>query len=81
MVARALALSSMAVSIWLGSVSNARPSRLHPPAPHDTANAGPLRPLPQPITDPDQIAHVDIRNTNIWAELSTRTNMWPELHG
>jgi hypothetical protein len=25
------------------------------------ANARPLRPLPPPITDPDQIAHLDIR--------------------
>jgi putative transposase len=25
------------------------------------ANARPLRPLPLPITDPDQIAHLDIR--------------------
>jgi transposase InsO family protein len=25
------------------------------------ANAGPLRPLPPPITDPDQVAHLDIR--------------------
>jgi hypothetical protein len=30
--------------------------------PHQgTANARPLCPLPQPITDPDQIAHLDIQ--------------------
>jgi transposase InsO family protein len=39
------------------------------------------RELLDPITDPDQIAGLDIRNANVWAESSTSTNMPLDLHG
>ena len=45
------------------------------------ANARPLRPLPPPITDPDQIAHLGIRDTNGLAGSSTSTIMPLDLHG
>jgi len=45
------------------------------------ANARPLRPLPPPITDPDQIAHLDIRRHQRQAGSSTNTITPPELYG
>ncbi|GAA4635671.1 hypothetical protein GCM10023196_082060 [Actinoallomurus vinaceus] len=46
------------------------------------ANARPLRPLPPPITDPDQIARLNVPGgVNGWAEASTRTNMPLDLCG
>lgn len=50
--------------------------------PHqDIANARPLRPLPPPITDPDQIARLDIGRHAWLGGSSTSTIMPPELHG
>jgi transposase InsO family protein len=46
------------------------------------ANARPLQPLPEPITDPDQIACLDIRRRDrLGGILRANTNMPPELPG
>jgi putative transposase len=45
------------------------------------ANACPLYPLPPPITDPDQIARLNIRRHQRLAASSTSTNMPPDVHG
>jgi putative transposase len=45
------------------------------------ANARPPRPLPPPITDLDQIAHLDIRRRQRLAGSSTNTSMPPDVHG
>ncbi|MFK4271388.1 integrase core domain-containing protein [Streptomyces milbemycinicus] len=45
------------------------------------ANARPLHPSPAPITDPDQIASLDVRRTNASAAASTNTDMPHDLHG
>jgi putative transposase len=45
------------------------------------ANARPLRPLPPPITDPEQFARLKIRRRQRWAGSSMSTNMPPELRG
>jgi hypothetical protein len=39
------------------------------------ANTRPLHPLPAPITDPEQINHLDIRKRHHSAASSTSTNM------
>jgi transposase InsO family protein len=45
------------------------------------ANACPLRPL-SPITDPDEIAHLDTSDdNNVWAGSSMNIGMPPELRG
>jgi len=50
--------------------------------PHQgTANVRPLDPLPQPITDPDQIPAWTYDDANVWAESSTSTNALLDLHG
>ncbi len=46
-----------------------------------TANARPSTPLPPPITDPDQIAPLDVQDANASAESSTSASMWRDLHG
>ena len=45
------------------------------------ADARPLHPLPPPITDPDAIAHLDIRRRAASAAPSTSTSRRADLHG
>jgi hypothetical protein len=45
------------------------------------ANAAPLRPLPKPITDPQQLSACTYVVANAWAESSTSTRMPHDLHG
>jgi hypothetical protein len=45
------------------------------------AGPRPLRPLPPPITDPDQIAQLNIRRNQRLGESSTNTNMPLDLRG
>jgi transposase InsO family protein len=45
------------------------------------ANARPLAPLPEPITGPDQIAHLNIHRRDRSEECYTSTDMPPEQHG
>ena len=45
------------------------------------ANARPLRPLPPPIIDLDQIATWKYEDANAWAGSSMNTSMPPDVHG
>ncbi len=50
--------------------------------PHRTLRAAaPLRPLPEPIADPERIAQLDVRRRDRLGALSMSTGMLPDQHG